>query len=94
MPQPEWAAVRPLISSVLLQYPLSFATAVNNFDEAMKGWEQAKTPAAAVAVATLAVLAIMVPPFAGGLPQRPSDAFRQGIDRIVAGLTKVMAEST
>lgn len=101
MPQPEWTAVRALISTTLLhaqgqtasQYPLSFAAAVQKFDEAMNAWEQAKTPAAAVAVATLAILSIMVPPFTGGLPQRPSQAFRDGMDRIVAGLTRLMAET-
>ncbi|MBI1894447.1 MAG: tetratricopeptide repeat protein [Candidatus Rokubacteria bacterium] len=94
--QADLLAVRVLASCALFQaqgmHPssrgLSWADAVHNVDEAVKAWEITKTPLAAIAAVTTALIALGIPPTSG--PTRPSPEFREGLNRIVAGLTKIV----
>ena len=96
--QTELMAVRILASCALFQaqgmHPnatgFSWGNAVHNFEEAVKAWDIAKTPVAAVAAVSTALLALQIPPVSG--PTRPSPEFTQGLERVVAGLTKIVNE--
>ena len=94
--QAELLAVRVLASCALVQAQgmdpsstgLSWSDAVHNVDQAVKAWEITKTPLAAIAAVTTALIALGIPPVSG--PTRPSPEFREGLNRIVAGLTKIV----
>lgn len=97
--QAEFLAVRTLASCALFQalgmHPnangFSWSDALHNFEQAVAAWELSKTPVAAVAAVTTALIALDIPPRMG--PTRPSPEFTQGLDRIVKGLTKIVNEA-
>jgi tetratricopeptide (TPR) repeat protein len=94
--QADLLAIRVLASCALFQAQgmrpnatgLSWADALHNFEEAVKAWEIAKTPLGAIAAVMTALIALEIPPKIG--PTRPSPEFNEGLDRIVAGLTKIV----
>jgi hypothetical protein len=93
----EKMAVRAAASSALFhirayianQYNYSFQDAVANFENAVAGWELSRTAAAASAAVSAALIAMEVAPMADPAG-RPSPAFRQGAERLIAGLTKIV----